>query len=138
MGAMALSGASCKHLLNPHCQLHKWTSCTFIVIVDFSIRISRGSLEIIWYSLDSVQSEQRVNIQILQILHSLFRQRTGYYVEPTFIETSDPADRIMRDEIFGPVVAAYVYPDDKYDDIVKFIDDTSSYSLTGSLFADDR
>lgn len=59
-------------------------------------------------------------------------------MEPTLVEVSDPADRMMREEIFGPVVAAYVYPDEKYEDIVKFIDSTSHYSLTGALFAGDR
>ncbi|XP_063965837.1 delta-1-pyrroline-5-carboxylate dehydrogenase, mitochondrial-like [Lytechinus pictus] len=63
--------------------------------------------------------------------------RVGYFVEPTLVEVSDPSDRIMREEIFGPVVSAYVYPDDKFDDIVKFIDSTSHYSLTGALFAGD-
>ena len=35
----------------------------------------------------------------------------GYFVEPTVIETTDPGDRLLRDELFGPIVTAYVYPD---------------------------
>ncbi|XP_072174454.1 LOW QUALITY PROTEIN: delta-1-pyrroline-5-carboxylate dehydrogenase, mitochondrial-like [Diadema setosum] len=63
--------------------------------------------------------------------------RVGYFVEPTLVEVSDPSDRIMKEEIFGPVISAYVYPDNKFDEIVNFIDNTSNYSLTGALFAGD-
>jgi 1-pyrroline-5-carboxylate dehydrogenase len=37
----------------------------------------------------------------------------GYFVEPTVIETSDPDFRTMKEELFGPVVTAYVYPEGK-------------------------
>ena len=33
----------------------------------------------------------------------------GCFVEPTVIETDDPDFRLLRDELFGPVVTAYVY-----------------------------
>ena len=35
----------------------------------------------------------------------------GFFVEPTVIETRDPGFRLLRDELFGPVVTAYVYPE---------------------------
>src|SRR5439155_424184 len=35
----------------------------------------------------------------------------GFFVEPTVIETEDPEFRTMREELFGPVVTAYVYPE---------------------------
>src|SRR5262245_44360857 len=36
---------------------------------------------------------------------------TGYFVSPTLVETSDPGYRLLCEEIFGPVVTAYVYDD---------------------------
>jgi 1-pyrroline-5-carboxylate dehydrogenase len=62
----------------------------------------------------------------------------GYFVEPTVIETQDPNFRLLRDELFGPVVTAYVYPEQKWDDTLELIDKTAPYGLTGAIFADDR
>jgi 1-pyrroline-5-carboxylate dehydrogenase len=62
----------------------------------------------------------------------------GYFVEPTLIETKDPAYRLLCEEIFGPVVTAYVYPDDQWPEVLTTIDRTSPYALTGSVFSTDR
>jgi 1-pyrroline-5-carboxylate dehydrogenase len=64
--------------------------------------------------------------------------REGYFIEPTLIETADPAHRLMREEIFGPVVTAYVYPDGQWHRVLPLIDQTSPYALTGAIFARDR
>jgi 1-pyrroline-5-carboxylate dehydrogenase len=62
----------------------------------------------------------------------------GFFVEPTVIETSDPDDRLLREELFGPIVTAYVYPDSKWQDTLELVDATSPYALTGAVFARDR
>jgi len=62
----------------------------------------------------------------------------GYFVEPTIILTKDPKFKTMQEEIFGPVVTVYVYPDDKFDETLTLCDQTSAYGLTGSIFAKDR
>jgi 1-pyrroline-5-carboxylate dehydrogenase len=62
----------------------------------------------------------------------------GFFVEPTVIETADPNFRLLRDELFGPVVTAYVYPESKWDDTLELIDKTAPYGLTGAIFSDDR
>jgi len=63
---------------------------------------------------------------------------TGYFIEPTLIETSDPGYRLLCEEIFGPVVTAYVYPDAKWAETLGTVDRTSPYALTGSVFGRDR
>ena len=63
---------------------------------------------------------------------------TGWFVSPTLVKVDDPGNRILCEEIFGPVVAAYVYPDDQYVETMKIVDSTSPYALTGAIFADDR
>src|SRR5215470_8192182 len=40
----------------------------------------------------------------------------GWFVEPTLIKTDDPGFRLLRDELFGPVVTAYVYDERRWDD----------------------
>ena len=62
----------------------------------------------------------------------------GFFVEPTVIETEDPNFRTMREELFGPVVTAYVYPENKWDDTLELVDRTAPYGLTGAVFARDR
>jgi 1-pyrroline-5-carboxylate dehydrogenase len=62
----------------------------------------------------------------------------GFFVEPTIIETKDAGFRLLRDELFGPVVTAYVYPDGGFDDVLELIDRTAPYALTGSIFSEDR
>jgi 1-pyrroline-5-carboxylate dehydrogenase len=66
------------------------------------------------------------------------RDDEGYFVEPTVIETRDPDFRLLRDELFGPVVTAYVYPEGKWSDTLELVDRTAQYGLTGAVFADDR
>jgi 1-pyrroline-5-carboxylate dehydrogenase len=62
----------------------------------------------------------------------------GWFVEPTVIETTDPGFRTMQEELFGPVVTAYVYDEKKYDDTLDLIDAGAPYGLTGAVFARDR
>ncbi len=61
----------------------------------------------------------------------------GWFVQPTVIETSDPDFRTMREELFGPVVTAFVYDDSRYDDTLDLVDKGTSYGLTGAVFARD-
>jgi len=62
----------------------------------------------------------------------------GFFVEPTVIETTDPGFRTMREELFGPVVTAFVYDEKRYDDTLDLIDRGAPYGLTGAVFARDR
>ena len=62
----------------------------------------------------------------------------GYFIEPTLVQTEDPAYRLLCEEIFGPVVTAYVYDDDKWEETLGIVDQTSPYALTGAVFSQDR
>jgi 1-pyrroline-5-carboxylate dehydrogenase len=62
----------------------------------------------------------------------------GYFVEPTLVETTDPAYRLLCEEIFGPVVTVHVYPDARWAETLTLVDRTSPYALTGAVFARDR
>ena len=62
----------------------------------------------------------------------------GYFIEPTLVETADPGYRLMREEIFGPVVTVYAYDDSKWLETLDILDQTSPYALTGAVFARDR
>ncbi|CAF3090590.1 unnamed protein product [Rotaria sp. Silwood2] len=62
----------------------------------------------------------------------------GFYIQPTLIETTDPKNKLICEEIFGPVVTVYVYDDKKYDETVDLLNETSNYALTGSIFCQDK
>ncbi|MBV8065913.1 MAG: L-glutamate gamma-semialdehyde dehydrogenase [Actinobacteria bacterium] len=62
----------------------------------------------------------------------------GWFVEPTVIETSDPGFRTMREELFGPVVTAFVYDEKRYGETLDLVDSGAPYGLTGAVFARDR
>jgi 1-pyrroline-5-carboxylate dehydrogenase len=50
----------------------------------------------------------------------------------------DPRHTLMQEEIFGPIVTVYVYPEREWDDAMRLVDTTSPYALTGAVFARDR
>ncbi len=67
-----------------------------------------------------------------------YSDKEGYFIEPTIILVDDPGYITMCEEIFGPVLSVYIYPDEKYDEVLKIVSQTSLYGLTGSIFAQDR
>ena len=63
---------------------------------------------------------------------------TGYFVQPTLIEVDDPMYPTMCDELFGPVLTAYVYPEHQWQETMDLVGRTSPYALTGAVFAQER
>jgi 1-pyrroline-5-carboxylate dehydrogenase len=62
----------------------------------------------------------------------------GYFIEPTVIVTTNPAFRTMCEEIFGPVMTIYVYPENEFEQALELLDKTSEYALTGAVYSQDR
>jgi 1-pyrroline-5-carboxylate dehydrogenase len=62
----------------------------------------------------------------------------GYFIRPTIIQAKQPGYRTMCEEIFGPVVSVYVYPEREWSATLKLVDETSPYALTGAVWASDR
>jgi len=67
-----------------------------------------------------------------------FDDSRGYFIQPTLVQVKDPAYRLMCEEVFGPVVTLYVYPDAEWERTLEIVDRTSPYALTGAVFANDR
>lgn len=63
---------------------------------------------------------------------------TGWFIQPTVIQAKKPDFLTMREEIFGPVLTIYVYPDAEWAETLKIVDQTSPYALTGAVFANCR
>jgi 1-pyrroline-5-carboxylate dehydrogenase len=62
----------------------------------------------------------------------------GYFIEPTIIEAKDPNYVSLCEEIFGPVLTIYVYDENKFEETIELVNNTSPYALTGSIIAKDR
>jgi 1-pyrroline-5-carboxylate dehydrogenase len=62
----------------------------------------------------------------------------GYFIQPTVVLAENPRHRLMEEEIFGPVLTVYVYPEAEFEKALHLCDTTSPYGLTGSIFAKDR
>jgi 1-pyrroline-5-carboxylate dehydrogenase len=65
-------------------------------------------------------------------------KKTGYFVQPTIIETTNPKYTTMCEEIFGPVLTIYIYPANEFEATLTILDNTSAYALTGAVISTDR
>ncbi len=63
---------------------------------------------------------------------------TGWFVENTLVEATDPSHTLMCEEIFGPILTCHVYDDNKWEETLKLVDTTSPYALTGAILSQDR
>lgn len=62
----------------------------------------------------------------------------GYFIQPTIVVTKDPKDKIMTEEIFGPVLTIYVYKDSNLNETMKLVESSTPFALTGAIFAQDE
>lgn len=67
-----------------------------------------------------------------------YDKSVGYFIAPTIIRAMKPDYITMEEELFGPVLTLYVYEDEKLDETLDILDNTSMYALTGGIFAGDR
>jgi 1-pyrroline-5-carboxylate dehydrogenase len=62
----------------------------------------------------------------------------GWFIQPTVVLTGNPHHKLMREEIFGPVLTVYVYDDHRLEETLELCDRGTPYALTGAVFAQDR
>ncbi|MGB0837898.1 MAG: L-glutamate gamma-semialdehyde dehydrogenase [Flavobacteriaceae bacterium] len=96
--------------------------------------IHEGSFDKIASYIDAAKQADNAEI----VIGGNFDKSVGYFIEPTVIKTTDPQYSTMCTELFGPVITIYVYEDAKWEEILKTVDSTSEYALTGAIFSGDR
>ncbi|MFO7574505.1 MAG: L-glutamate gamma-semialdehyde dehydrogenase [Bacteroidales bacterium] len=84
--------------------------------------------------IEAAKSDPQVEV----VTGGNFDRSRGWFIEPTVLLSKDPCYITMQEELFGPILTVYVYKDEEYDDILRLIDKTSIYGLTGAIFAKDR
>ena len=96
--------------------------------------IDESSFNMITSYIDRARKEKEADV----IMGGGYDKSTGYYIEPTVIQAYDPKYITMVEELFGPALTVYIYDDNKWDETLDLLDQTSPYGLTGALFARDR
>lgn len=84
--------------------------------------------------IDAAKADKSVEI----IAGGNYDKSKGYFIEPTIIRADDPKYVTMCEELFGPVLTLHVYDENKWEEILKVVDSTSIYALTGAVIAQDR
>ncbi|WP_439557246.1 L-glutamate gamma-semialdehyde dehydrogenase [Dyadobacter sp.] len=96
--------------------------------------IDERSFDKIASYIDGVKESDDAEI----IAGGTFDKSQGYFVHPTIIRAFKPDYITMCEEIFGPVLTVYIYEENDFAEIIKVIDQTSPYALTGAVFSKDR
>jgi len=96
--------------------------------------IDENSFDKIVAYIDYIKEQKDAEI----IIGGNYDKSKGYFIEPTVVITTNPKFRTMCEEIFGPVITLYVYDENKFEETLELVDETSEYALTGSIFSQDR
>jgi len=96
--------------------------------------IHEGSFDKLASYIDQAKKDDNAEI----VAGGEYDKSEGYFIQPTVIKTEDPKYTTMCTELFGPVVTIYVYEDDKWEETLHLVDETSDYALTGAVFSEDR
>jgi 1-pyrroline-5-carboxylate dehydrogenase len=100
----------------------------------FNAVIDESSFDKLAGFIDQAKKDKDADV----IIGGGYDKTEGFFIEPTVIQAKDPKYVTMEEELFGPVLTLYVYPDDQVDETVELLDNTSIYALTGAIFATDR
>jgi len=93
--------------------------------------IDRSSFDKITGYIDRARESQDSEI----VAGGQYDDSKGYFIRPTIVLAKKPDVECMCDEIFGPVVTIYVYPDAEWSETLKLVDQTGEYALTGAVFS---
>ena len=96
--------------------------------------IHKGSFDKIVNYIEHAKNDKESKI----LIGGDYNEDKGYFVSPTVILTTNPKFTTMQEEIFGPVVTIYVYPDENWKETLTLVDQTSIYALTGAFISEDK
>ncbi|MEQ6119933.1 L-glutamate gamma-semialdehyde dehydrogenase [Reichenbachiella sp. MALMAid0571] len=148
-GAFEFQGQKCSAASRAYIPDNIWNEVKSSILDDLKA-IKMGSPEDFTNFMNAVIDERsfdkiagfiddaKNNDEVEIIAGGGYDKTEGYFIEPTVIVTKDPMYRTMCEEIFGPVITIYVYPQNNYEAVLEMVDNTSPYALTGAVFSQDR
>ena len=84
--------------------------------------------------IEHAKSSPNTNI----VVGGTYDDSVGYFIQPTVVETTSVKDKIFHEEIFGPIVTAFVYPDNKATEMLESAVNDTPYALTGAIYSQDQ
>ncbi|XP_034936745.1 delta-1-pyrroline-5-carboxylate dehydrogenase, mitochondrial [Chelonus insularis] len=106
-------------------------------VQDFSIFTSSVIDEAAYHRIVGYIEHAKSSPNLEIIGGGTYDKSQGFFIQPTIITTSDPNDKIMKEEIFGPVLTIFIYKDNKLNETMKLVESSTPYALTGAIFAQD-
>jgi 1-pyrroline-5-carboxylate dehydrogenase len=96
--------------------------------------IDRGAFKRLSGAIDEARAGSGYEV----VIGGKYSDETGYFVHPTVVRSDDPKSKLMREELFGPILTVHVYPENDFEGALQLVDTATDYALTGAVFADDR
>ena len=148
-GAFEFQGQKCSAASRAYIPTNLWKDVKSQLITDVSsfkmgspadtsnfinAVISEKAFDSIVSYIDYAKNSEEAEI----IVGGNYDKSVGYFIEPTVIVTTNPKFKSMVEEVFGPVMTIYVYDEDKWEETLTLVDNTSEYALTGAVLSVDR
>lgn len=148
-GAFEFQGQKCSAASRAYIPSNLWPAVKAYIIEDLK-SIKMGSPEDFGNFINAVIDERafdkivkyiedaKSNELVEVVAGGSYDKSEGYFIAPTVLESKDPQSTTMVEEIFGPVLTVYVYHEENFEQTLTLVDQSSPYSLTGSIFSQDR
>lgn len=148
-GAFEYQGQKCSAASRAYIPVTLWEKVKDFVLEDLST-IKMGTVEDFSNFVNAVIDEKAFDriVNYIEeakndplttlIAGGTYDKSVGYFISPTILQSIDPLSKTMTEEIFGPVLTVYVYLDEAFEDVLKLVDSSSPYALTGAVFSKDR
>jgi len=148
-GAFEYQGQKCSAASRAYIPTNLWSAVKSQLITDvqsfkmgspadttnfINAVISEKAFDSIASYIDYAKNSDEAEI----IVGGNYDKSVGYFIEPTVIVTTNPKFKSMVEEVFGPVMTIYVYDEDKWEETLTLVDNTSEYALTGAILSVDR
>ncbi|MFQ3576025.1 MAG: L-glutamate gamma-semialdehyde dehydrogenase [Cytophagales bacterium] len=149
-GAFEYQGQKCSATSRAYIPMNLWNKGLKDMLVEELRNVKMGSVEDYTCLVNAVIDEKAFNKITGFIKNGIasnettllaggeFSKKEGYFISPTVFVTTNPYYETMVQEIFGPVLTIYVFQDDKFDEVLSIVDQTSDYGLTGAIFCQDE
>ncbi|MCC6370231.1 MAG: L-glutamate gamma-semialdehyde dehydrogenase [Bacteroidia bacterium] len=148
-GAFEYQGQKCSAASRVYVPSNLWEETKSLILADLKTMkmgptedftnfinavIDEKSFDKLAKYIDAAKKDSNVEV----IAGGNYDKSKGYFIEPTIIVAKDPKYITMCEELFGPVLTVFVYDENKFEDTLKLVDNTSIYALTGAILAQDR
>tara|TARA_B100001250_G_scaffold414400_1_gene452529 strand:- start:4909 stop:6543 length:1635 start_codon:yes stop_codon:yes gene_type:complete len=148
-GAFEYQGQKCSAASRAYLPKSKWVGIQKELVKELGT-ISIGNPEDFSHFMNAVIHEKSYD-KLKKVIQKVKRSKDakiifgggcnktiGYFIEPTVIVTKNPQFFTMKQELFGPILTIYIYDDRDFKKMLKLVDKTSEYGLTGAIFSKDR